>query len=55
MKKILALLLTVLMLFTSALALFSCGDEGGRPDALVIMSDELDGLFNPYFSTSGSL
>ena len=54
MKKILALLLTVLMLFTSALALFSCGDEGGRPDALVIMSDELDGLFNPYFSTSGA-
>ena len=33
------------------------GDNGGtttttRPDALVLMSEELDGLFNPFFSTT---
>ena len=34
-----------------------CGDNGGgtaAPDALVIMSEALDGVFNPFFSTTGA-
>ena len=32
----------------------SCGGEQskGKPDALVIMTEELDGLFNPFYSTT---
>ena len=56
-KRILALVLCVLML-ASTVALFSgCGNKNGdktKPDALVLMSDELDGLFNPFFSTTAA-
>ncbi len=64
-KKILSLLLLISMLLSSMAILASCGDddeggnEGGgtgtnRPDALVIMTENLDGLFNPFFSTSAT-
>ena len=55
-KRILALVLTVLML-ASTVALFSgCGgkDKSEKPDAFVIMSEDFDGVFNPYFSTTGA-
>lgn len=63
-KKILSLLLLVSMLLSSMAILSSCGDDEGegegtgggtnRPDALVIMTENLDGLFNPFFSTSAT-
>ncbi len=50
-KKILSLLLCAAML-VSALACFAgCGDKKTN-DTLVIMTEALDGLFNPFFSTS---
>ena len=52
-KKILALLLCILMLASSVLTFSGCGKEK-KPDAFVIMSEALDGLFNPFFSTSGA-
>ncbi len=54
-KKILSLALA-LVLCLGALSIFaSCGGGGGKkPDALVIMTDELDGLFNPFFSTTAA-
>lgn len=33
--------------------LTGCG-KGGKRDAFVVMSEQLDGLFNPFFSTSGA-
>ena len=51
MKKIISLILVFVMCLPLALLLASCGES--KPDAFVIMSEELDGLFNPYFSTTG--
>ena len=52
MKKIISLILVLTMCLPLALLLASCGES--KPDAFVIMSEELDGLFNPYFSTTGA-
>ncbi len=55
-KRILALVLCMLML-TGTVALFSgCGNKNNtsKPDALVLMSEELDGLFNPFYSTTAA-
>ena len=52
-KKIIALLLCIVMLSGSVLSFSGCGKEKA-PDAFVIMSDALDGLFNPVFATSGA-
>ena len=52
MKKIISLILVFVMCLPLALSLTSCGET--KPDAFVIMSEELDGLFNPYFSTTGA-
>ncbi len=40
------------MLFGMTSMLFSCGSS--KPQAFVIMTDNLDGLFNPFYSTSAS-
>ena len=50
-KRILCLLLVAVL----SMSLFAgCrGDEKTAPDALVIMSEALDGVFNPFFSTTG--
>ena len=54
MKRILALVL-VLVMCMSTVALFSgCGGKSSKPDALVLMSEELDGLFNPFYSTTAA-
>ncbi|MBQ3589424.1 MAG: hypothetical protein II980_03135, partial [Clostridia bacterium] len=63
-KRILALLLCVLMCISACFTIISCGNkdngDGGnnggtqKPDALVLMSEELDGLFNPFYSTTGA-
>ena len=56
-KRLLALVLCILM-FSSIIATFAgCGGSNNgktTPDALVLMSDELDGLFNPFFSTTAA-
>ena len=50
-KRIICLILCVVMLASIALSLGSCG---GKADAFVIMTEELDGLFNPFFSTTAA-
>lgn len=54
-KRILCLILCLLMCLGTVSLFSSCGDKGTeKPDALVIMTEQLDGLFNPFFSTSGA-
>ncbi len=52
-KRIISLMLAAVML-VGMLATTACGGKTEKPDALVIMTDELDGLFNPFFSTTGA-
>ncbi len=65
LKRILSGILCVVMCFGSMMMLWGCGgdeqqgDNGGgngtnKPDALVIMTEELDGLFNPFYSTTAN-
>ncbi len=49
-RKILSLLLCVAMLTGMAASFTGC--QGGGADAFVIMTEQLDGLFNPFFYTS---
>ena len=49
-KKILSLLLCVAMLAGIATSFTGC--TGSSADAFVIMTEQLDGLFNPFFYTS---
>ena len=56
-KRITALVLCVLMLLGTAALFSGCGcrrDDDEKPDAFVIMSEDFDGMFNPYFSTTGA-
>ena len=48
-RKIISLLLCLAMCIGMVPTLSGCG---GSADALVLMTDQLDGLFNPFFSTS---
>ena len=51
-KRIFSLLLCVIMC-ASVLAMFpGCG--AAKPDAIVIMTEDLDGVFNPFFSTTAA-
>ena len=52
-KKIISLILCLSMAIGSMAAFTGCGKDK-KPDAFVIMTDQLDGLFNPFFSTSAS-
>ena len=51
-KKIISLILCLTMLVGTMTTLTGCGDDD--VDAFVIMTEQLDGLFNPFFYTSGS-
>ena len=51
-NKIISLILFVSMMLGITSVLSSCGGSGDQ--AFVIMTDTLDGLFNPFFSTSAS-
>ena len=54
-KRIISVILALILCLGTAAALASCGGGGGgNPDALVIMTEELDGLFNPFFSTTAA-
>ena len=54
--RIFSLVLALVLLIGCLSGCSSCSDDptGETPDALVIMTDNLDGLFNPFFSTSAS-
>ena len=51
-KRIISLILLICLTFSIMSVLSSCGSGGDQ--AFVIMTDTLDGLFNPFFSTSAS-
>ena len=58
-KSLICLLLCLVMCLSSVATLASCqnGGKGGNnttPSALVIASEALDGVFNPFFSTTGA-
>ena len=48
-RRILALVLSIAMCVGM---LAGCGTSGGKKDAFVIMTEQLDGLFNPFFYTA---
>ena len=52
-KRILCLALSLVMCVMSVGFLAGCSGTSA-PDALVIMSEALDGVFNPFFSTTGA-
>ena len=52
-KRILAMALCVIMCVGMASSLVGC-NKSGNVDAFVIMTEQLDGLFNPFFYTSAS-
>ena len=51
-NRIISLILCISMLLSITSVLSSCGGSGDQ--AFVIMTETLDGLFNPFFSTSAS-
>ena len=51
-KKILSVLLCASMLLSALCVLSACGARNTKPDALVVMTDALDGVFNPFYSTT---
>ncbi|MBQ1195280.1 MAG: hypothetical protein IIX44_03465 [Clostridia bacterium] len=53
-KRILSLMLAAVMLFGVLASTTACSNTGSAPDAFVIMTEELDGLFNPFYSTTGA-
>ena len=54
-KRILSMLLCVAMLVSTMVVLSGCPERSGEKiDALVLMTDQLDGLFNPFYSTSAN-
>ena len=55
-KRILAMVMSVVMLMSVVAMLSGCNnDKGGqKADAFVLMTDSLDGLFNPFYSTSAN-
>ena len=58
-KSIISLILCIALCFSSVAVLASCGGDNGdnnktMPSALVVASEALDGVFNPFFSTTGA-
>ncbi len=53
-KKILSLFLCVTLCVGMAANFAGCSKKEKKSDAFVIMTEQLDGLFNPFFSTSST-
>ncbi len=53
-KRILSLVLCMAMCIGMAASLVGCGGSGKGTDAFVIMTEQLDGLFNPFFFTAAN-
>ena len=52
-KRIISCILAVVMCLSVVSAFAGCTQGSAKPDALVIMTESLDGLFNPFYSTTG--
>ena len=55
-KRVMSLMLAVVLLFGCTLSLASCKDEAvidNEETRLVLSTSELDGVFNPFYSSSG--
>jgi len=48
------MLLCIVMCFSASVTLTGCAAGNSGTDAFVIMTESLDGLFNPFFSTSAN-
>ena len=53
-KQIISTILCIAMCLTMILPLTGCASGNSGTDAFVIMTETLDGLFNPFFSTSAN-
>lgn len=54
-KRILSMVLCIAMLMSMVAMLSGCKNEGGNQvDAFVIMTENLDGLFNPFYYTAAN-
>ena len=58
-RRLVSVLLCIAMFLGTLVSLSSCtscmnSNSTAKPDALVLMTDELDGLFNPFFSTTAA-
>lgn len=51
-KRIISIILCIVLCLGAMSSLAGCG--GGNSDAFVIMTEQLDGLFNPFFYTSAT-
>ena len=54
MKRIISLLLCVLMCMSMVSMLSGCKKDAAKVDAFVIMTELLDGLFNPFYYTAAN-
>ena len=52
MKKIWSRVLCLVLSIAMVASLTACGDTSAKKDAFVIMTEQLDGLFNPFFYTA---
>ena len=52
-KRIVSFVLCIAMCFATVSVLAGCGGSGST-DAFVVMSEQLDGLFNPFYYTSAN-
>lgn len=53
-KRIISLILCITICVSIVSVLSGCNKNKNNTDAFVIMTENLDGLFNPFFSTSGA-
>ncbi|MBQ1269352.1 MAG: hypothetical protein IIY09_02605, partial [Clostridia bacterium] len=52
--KIVSLFLATVLSVAAVSTLVACGGGGKKAKSLIIMTDSLDGLFNPFYSTSAN-
>ncbi len=53
-KRVLTIVLCMAICLGMAASMVGCGNGGGAKDAFVIMTEQLDGLFNPFFYTAAN-
>ena len=54
-RRFLSRTLSALFVGATALTLASCGgDNSSKKDSIVLMSDDVSGLYNPFYATSGA-
>ena len=53
-RKILSSAFIVLALLATTIILVGCGKKKNNKDSIVLMSEDVSGLFNPFYATSGA-